>query len=214
MSRRPKLVTRYLEQIGRRALEDHPELIREFVGRRTGIYALFRRGELYYAGLATDLRWRLRTHLSDRHGDSWDSFSVYLTIGDSHLRELESLLIRVARPPGNRQMGRFSGAENIRREFERALEAKQRRYNDELLGRPVEDRAASRKTGRSIHIRGRYKGRLFHAWLRHTGTVKFRGKAYSSVSAAASALCQHPVNGRWFWHFERSPGDWVRIRDK
>jgi hypothetical protein len=20
--------------------------------------------------------------------------------------------------------------------------------------------------------------------------------------------------GRWFWHFERSSGDWVRIRDK
>jgi hypothetical protein len=56
MRRHPKLVTQYLEQISRRALEEQPELIRDFVGRRTGIYALFRRGELYYAGLATDLR--------------------------------------------------------------------------------------------------------------------------------------------------------------
>jgi hypothetical protein len=214
MPRRPKLVTQYLEGISRRALEDHPEILRDLVGRRTGIYALFHRGELYYAGLATDLRWRLKHHLKDRHRDSWNSFSVYLTIGDSHLRELESLLIRVTRPPGNRQMGHFSGAESIKRVFERALENKQRRYNDELLGRPIDDAEENKKAGRSIHVRGRYKGRLYHAWLRHTGTVKRKGKVYSSVSAAATAVCKHPVSGRWFWHFERSPGDWVRIRDK
>jgi hypothetical protein len=120
----------------------------------------------------------------------------------------------VARPPGNRQMGHFSGAQNIKRDFERGLEAKQRRYNDELLGRPVEDRDAAKKPGRSICIRGRYKTQTYYAWLRHVGTVKYHGKVYSSLSAAATAICKHPVNGRWFWHFERSPGDWVRIRDK
>ena len=213
MSRRPKLVTQYLEAISRRALEDHPDLVREFVGRRTGIYALFRRGGLYYAGLATDLRRRLKHHLKDRHRDSWDAFSVYLTIGDKHLRELESSLIRVTRPPGNKQMGHFSGAENMRRKLQRALKDKHRRDDDQLLGRPVSDGAADKKAGRSIRIRGRYKGRLRHAWLRHAGTVKFKGKIYSSVSAAAAAVCKHPVNGRWFWHFEPWRGDWVRIRD-
>jgi hypothetical protein len=127
---------------------------------------------------------------------------------------LESLLIRVTRPPGNRQIGHFSGAENIKRDFERALKDKQRRYNDELMGRPVDDSKENKKASRSIDIRGRYKGRMYHAWLRHTGTVKFKGKVFSSVSAAATAICKHPVNGRWFWHLERSPGDWVRIRDK
>jgi restriction endonuclease S subunit len=33
-------------------------------------YALFRRGKLYYVGLASDLRGRLRTHVKDHHGAS------------------------------------------------------------------------------------------------------------------------------------------------
>ncbi len=209
----PRLVTQYLEKISRRALEEHPDLIRAFVYRRTGIYALFRHDELYYAGLATNLRSRLRHHLKDRHKDSWDSFSVYLTIGDVHLRELESLLIRVTRPPGNKMMGRFSGAENIRRKFERALREKHRREDDELLGNPIDDRGEDRKQGRSVVVRGRSKGRWHYAWLRHTGTVKSKGKVYRSLSAAAAAVTGCPTNGRWFWHFRRGPGDWARVRE-
>jgi hypothetical protein len=214
MTKRPKLVTQFLENINRSAFEDHPELVRNFVGRRKGIYALFDKGELYYTGLATDLRWRLKHHLKDRHRWSWDTFSVYLTIGDKHLRELESLLIRVTRPPGNRQMGHFSGAENIKKKLQRALKDKHRREDDRLFGHPIADDADDKKKGRSTHIRARYKGRLYHGWQRHNGTVKYKGKVFSSVSAAATAICKHPVNGRWFWHFERSPGDWVRIHDK
>ena len=68
--RAPKLVTQYLENIRRRALEEHPDLVRRFVGHRTGIYALFRHDELYYAGLATDLRWRLK------HLRQWSLISI------------------------------------------------------------------------------------------------------------------------------------------
>jgi len=45
-------------------------------------------GKLQYVGLAGSLQGRLKTHLHDRHKDSWDRFSVYLTITDSHLREV------------------------------------------------------------------------------------------------------------------------------
>lgn len=214
MPRRPKLVTQYLENISREALEEHPELLREFISGRTGIYALFNKGALYYAGLATGLRGRLRHHLKDRHKDSWDTFSAYLTIGDKHLRELESMLIRVTRPPGNRQLGRFAGAENLEKKFEKALDHDHRRTKNRLLGRPLdvaEDRAQPRRT---IKLRGRYKGKLVKARYRRDGTVRLNKKIYSSLSAAASAVCGHPVNGRWFWRFERSPGDWVRMLER
>jgi hypothetical protein len=56
----------------------------------------------------------------------WDTFSVYLTIGDKHLRELESLILRVVQPPGNRQLGKFSGAQNLNRQFGQAIARKQR----------------------------------------------------------------------------------------
>jgi len=214
MASRPKLVTQYLESIHRQALEDHPDLVRELVRRRNGIYALFNKGEIYYAGLASDLRWRLKHHLRDRHKDSWDGFSVYLTIGDSHLRELEALLIRVIRPPGNKQIGRFAGAENLIRAFEKALSEKQRVERDHLLGRPVEDSPAPKLSRRMLRLRGHYKGRLFKAKLRSDKTISYARKVYSSLTAAATAVKGRHSSGLSFWHYERSPGDWVRMRER
>lgn len=210
MPRRPKLVTQYLENISREALEEHPQLVQQFVGRRNGIYALFNRGTLHYAGLASDLRWRLKHHLKDRLRDEWDSFSVYLTIGDKHLRELESLLIRVTRPPGNRQLGKLAGAENLDRKFGRALDHEHAMHRNRLMGRPVPS-DNERAQLRTVKLRGHYKGKSVQARYRPDGSIRWNKKTYSSLSAAASAVCGHSVNGRRFWCFERSPGDWVRM---
>jgi hypothetical protein len=94
------------ESISSEAFEKHADVIRKFVRGRNGVYALYRRGKLYYSGLASDLRGRLRHHSRDRHKQLWDTLGVYLTIGDQHLRELELLILRVAQPPGNRQLGK------------------------------------------------------------------------------------------------------------
>jgi hypothetical protein len=85
MRKRIPLVCQHLENISRKGLEKYQDVIRAAVSRRHGVYALYKRNKLYYVGLAKDLRWRLKAHLNDRHGESWDRFSVYLTIGDQHL---------------------------------------------------------------------------------------------------------------------------------
>ena len=113
MAKHTPLVSQYLEKISRAALEKHQRIIREYVAKRHGIYALYRGNRLYYVGLASNLRNRLRHHLRDRHGQSWDRFSVYLTIGDSHIKELESLVLRIVSPPGNKLVGKFGKAENL-----------------------------------------------------------------------------------------------------
>ena len=99
MAKRKPLVSQHLENISRQALEKYQNVVRRYVRRRQGVYALYRRGKLYYVGLASNLRSRLAHHLRDRHRDSWDRFSVYLTIGDSHLKELESLILRYGGTP-------------------------------------------------------------------------------------------------------------------
>ena len=134
-SKKPKLVTQYLENISSEGFEKHADIIRKFVRGRIGIYALYRRGKIYYAGLASDLRGRLHWHLRDRHANKWDTFSVYLTIGDQHLRELESLILRIVQPPGNSQLGKFSGAQNLNRSFGREIVRKQRVERDRILGK-------------------------------------------------------------------------------
>jgi hypothetical protein len=55
MAKRASLVCQHLEHISRRALENYQEIIRRYVRNREGVYALYKRGKLYYVGLASDL---------------------------------------------------------------------------------------------------------------------------------------------------------------
>src|SRR3989304_219215 len=121
MPKRAPLVTQHLEKISRDALEKYQDIVKAFVRGRQGVYALYRGDKLYYVGLATNLRNRLKHHLKDRHGQSWDRFSVYLTIGDSHLRKLEALILRTMGPTGNKQKGKFARSEDLRRRFRRDI---------------------------------------------------------------------------------------------
>jgi len=210
-NKKPKLVTQYLESISSEGFEKHADIIRKFVKGRNGVYALYRRGKLYYSGLASDLRGRLRSHSRDRHKQLWDTFSVYLTIGDQHLRELESLILRVAQPPGNRQLGKFSGAQNLNRTFGREIAKKQRVERNRILGRESVTEEVKQGIRQGRRIRGKFKDKFIKARLRGDNRVRMKGKLYTSPSAAASAIRKAPTNGWSFWHYERGPGDWVPI---
>src|SRR5258707_12770080 len=119
------LVHAHLEHVSRDLLERHFDVVRQFIGRNKGVYVLYRKKRLYYIGLATRLSARLRNHVKDRHSLSWDNFSIYLTINDRHIRELEALLLRIAHPPGNKQTGKPAGSQNIRRSIMDAIRKKQ-----------------------------------------------------------------------------------------
>jgi len=222
-----------LENISREALERYQSILYAYIKNRQGIYALFRRGKLYYVGLATNLRGRLREHLRDKHAGSWDRFSVYLTIGDDHMKELESLLLRIVRPTGNKVSGKFAKSESLLPRLKRDL----RRLHDEetkllLVGKakrpPAARRGAagkpkkSKETGKRpilaryiaspMEIRGRYKGRLKRARVRKDGSIRFGKVVYNSPSlAGAAAVERRTCNGWTFWTYERSPGDWVSL---
>ena len=72
--RREALVHQHLENVSRELLERHPDVVRQFIGRNAGVYALYRKNKLYYIGLATALRGRLRAHVKNRHGGAWTDF--------------------------------------------------------------------------------------------------------------------------------------------
>src|SRR5439155_4555624 len=115
------LVSQYLEHISGMALDQYQKIIRGLVQRRSGVYALSRRDRLYYVRLASNLRSRLKHHLRDKHRGKWDRFSVYLTIGNTHMKELESLVLRIVRPDGNSQGGKFRDAENLKKTLTREM---------------------------------------------------------------------------------------------
>lgn len=221
------LVSQYLEGISRTALAEYQLFFRERARRRNGVYALYRNRKLYYVGLARDLRRRLKTHLRDKHGQSWDRFSMYLTVGDDHIKELESLVLRIVRPAGNRQGGKFAKAQNLRREFARRVKQDAVIHLSELLG--VETiRLARTKPNSTKHkavlakyiagplpLRARVTGKPLKARVLRNGSISFSGKRFQSPSAAARAALPHrrAVNGWSFWSYERAPGDWVKLRE-
>lgn len=226
MSKRLPLVSQHLENISREALEKYQDIVRRYVRRRQGVYALYRRGRLHYVGLASNLRSRLAHHLRDRHQSSWDRFSVYLTIGDSHLKELESLVLRVVRPVGNRQKGKFAKSEDMRRRFARDVRSQMRDELISLLGRrvPRDEEEKEQDEGRrpvlaryikgSLKLQARYKLKTIKARVRRDGSISFRGKVYRSPSQAAAKACKRRTCNGWiFWQYERAPGDWVRLNE-
>ena len=223
MARRSQLVSQHLENISSEALEKYQDVVHNYVRGRQGIYALYRRNKLYYVGLASNLRNRLKHHLRDRHKGIWDRFSVYLTIGDSHLRELESLILRTVKPKGNTQTGKFIKSENLRGRLSRDLRKKNREEINWLIGRtttPVRRRPRRRPSrngqpvlapyfNRSTRLRGTYRGKLVKARIRKNGLIRYKNKDYRSPSLAGSAVVKRSCNGWTFWKYERAPGDWV-----
>lgn len=230
MIKRASLVCQHLEHISRRALEDYQHIIRNYARNREGVYALYKSGKLYYVGLASDLQVRLTHHLKDRHEKAWDTFSLYITIGDKHLKELESLLLRVVepRPEGNKQGGKFANSENLRRRFKRDIKAQQGQELEMLIGgksglrgklrihvQEAEDPAELTKymNGRGPwKLKAVYKGKTVKARVRRDGKIRFGGQLFDSASGAARAAVGRAANGWHFWRYERAPGDWVRLQ--
>ena len=219
-----QLVCQHLEGISRRALEDHQDIIRQFVRRRHGIYALYKKNRLTYVGLATNLRSRLSHHLRDRHAHTWNRFSVYLTVGDDKLKELESLVLRIANPKDNRQGGKFARSEDLRKIFRRHIAQKQREELDNIFdeekkeSKPKEKKqrktvgrtpVLSKFIERGFRIRMEHKGKTYSGRVRRDGTIRVKGKKFTSPSIAAAATAKHSMNGWTKWKFERSPGEWV-----
>jgi len=128
-SRQPKaaprgLVLGHLERISSNVFVKHKDVITDMVGGTNGIYALYRNKQLYYVGLAIDLKKRVNHHLKDKHAGKWTHFSLYLVRSEKHLRDLESLAIRIAFPRGNTMKMRLPGAKDLRKPLQKKLKAK------------------------------------------------------------------------------------------
>jgi hypothetical protein len=218
------LVSEYLEGVSRDALSKYADVVKQYTRRREGIYALYKDDRLYYVGLATELRRRLDQHLKDKHSASWNRFSVYLTTGAEHLRELEALAIRIASPAGNRQRGKFGYALNLRRRLARDIKTLQRDEIQFIIGRktkfasPVVKEPRRSKGTRLValikapmKLRAIFKKRLFKASLRRDGTIRFAGQVYKSPSAAGGAVTGRATDGWRFWKCEIGPGRWVKL---
>jgi hypothetical protein len=220
--RREALVFAHLERVSKDLLLQHPDVVKQLIGRNAGVYALYRRNKLYYVGLASALRHRLTAHGKNRHGKMWDHFSIYLTIKDQHLREIEALLLRITKPPGAKQSGKLAQSKDMKRQIMKAIRGKQSREVSSLFGNLAALVDAPEATSRvdanlmrllpaGARLRGTNKGKTFRARVRRNGRVHYNGQDYLSLSLAAKAAIKRAVNGWWFWQIERGRNNWVRL---
>ncbi len=225
MAKNNPLVLHYLEDISWRVLEEYPQLVAEIIRGRAGIYVLFRREKLYYIGLARNLKGRLNSHLRDRHHGAWDRFSVYLTIHDEHMKELEALLLRIVTPSGNKSSGKFAKANSLIRSLNRSMRESDADRRARMLGGRVARQRRRQKTRRAsgsaplagvverrIALQAKYAGGKFRATLRKNGMISYRNASYESPSAAAHAATGKSLNGWIFWQYRRR-GKWLPLAE-
>ena len=229
MARSKKLVTQHLEAVNWRVLVEYPGIVNELIRGRSGVYALYRGDKLYYVGLASNLKTRLKEHLRDRHKGEWDHFSAYLTRHDEHMKELESLLLRMMSPRGNVQGGRFMESQNLNPDMlNRIIDTDARRRaglvrKNGASGRATQSKPRNKRaTGgarrsvvleRRLAIRGWHRGWEYRATLLKDGGISYSGTRYASPSAAASAVTKTPQNGWRFWHYRDPQGEWAPVAD-
>lgn len=218
------LVSEYIENLRREILQKYRRQITNYSKNRNGIYALYRKGQLYYVGLASSLSGRLNAHLKDRHNGKWDTFSMYLTPDSSFLRELESLILRIVTPEGNKTKGKLKGADDLIKHLERDLREHVRIELEYLTGRRETKRQKvsvrhikEHQTDlvgyglQSLSILSSFKGKLYKGRINRDGWVCFGKKEYPSLSAAASAITGRPMNGWIFWKYKDKKGKWQII---
>lgn len=224
MATKHQLVIGQLEKVSWQVLEDYKDVIKNMIKGKSGIYALYHRDKLYYVGLASNLMKRLNDHLKDRHNRKWDRFSVYLTRKDEHMKELESLFLRILQPDGNKVKGKFSDSVNLRRELNAQIKNADTDKRAILMGGAAVRSRRRRKmkdtrgtiilaglVERAIRLKAEYDGYEYKATLRKNGMIYFNGEAYVTPTAAAKAIKKRTVNGWSFWHYKDKNGEWVRL---
>jgi len=140
---------------------------------------------------------------------------------------MESLLVRIANPKGNRVVPRGNSTGALVKTLKRLIRQRQMDELDALFGsRKRQAKPRTKKHGnhaeslvglvskRAVLFR-QYKGRDYTARLSPKGLITFKGKTYSSPTGAAKAVigANRAVSGWVFWYIKDTGGDWVRLED-
>ncbi|MFH1218996.1 MAG: hypothetical protein V1694_00890 [Candidatus Eisenbacteria bacterium] len=231
MAKARAIVRGYLEKIDSSVFDHYRNQITDLIGSRHGVYALYHGNTLYYVGLATNLKSRIHNHMKDRHRDKWDRFSLYMIRKEDHIREVESLLIRIAAPSANRVRGKLGGSKNLLPLLKREVAAGAREEFKTLFGLPSSTgtrgtgiHGMARRGGRKI-LRGRrasrplkglfptgktlyakYKGKEYKAFVHTSGRITMGDSSYLNPTSAAKAITNTSKNGWHFWKYKDDAG--------
>jgi len=191
-----------------------------------GIYALFKKERLYYVGLARNLKSRINAHNKDRHQNKWTHFSLYIIRKEDHIKEIESLVLRIAYPKGNKVRGKLKQSKDLRPLLKRKLKDEWIKQLGGIIG--YKNRTAFKikkgkikKTGKrplkgyfpkGKVIYANYKGKEYKAWVSTSGRIRVNGKRFNSPSLAGLIITKKKTMNGWrFWKYKDEVGNLLPI---
>lgn len=80
------------------------EKMEEIMRHKAGVYALYNDDKLYYVGITQNLRARIQDHMRGKMATKWNKFRIFL-IDKQHLRDVETIVLTIAEPEGNKKGG-------------------------------------------------------------------------------------------------------------
>jgi len=182
------IVVGHLEKVSSKVFEDYPEQITGLTEGTQGVYALYRRQKLYYIGLASDLKRRIKWHLKDKHKGKWDRFRLYIIRKKERIGMLGDGKGKAARKKVKKRRKKAKGKKG-----ERPLRGLLRDWQ---------------------RIYATYKGKDYKAKVLHSGSIKFGGKLYRTPTGAASVIVKRGgVDGWYFWKYKNDKGEIVALAD-
>tara|TARA_B100000953_G_C17725517_1_gene327041 strand:- start:11 stop:346 length:336 start_codon:yes stop_codon:yes gene_type:complete len=100
------------------------------LGKKKGIYALYKKDKLYYVGKSTDLNYRLQSHMSNKHQHKWDKFSLFIIKNPKYVTDVETALINIAKPTGNATGARIPKDKALQKLVKHAIREYARKAKD------------------------------------------------------------------------------------
>jgi len=228
------IIQGHLEKVSSVVFERYLNEITSLISGNQGVYALYRRHKLYYIGLASNLKWRIRHHLRDKHKGKWDRFSLYIIRKEDHIREIEALLVRIAGPAGNSQKGRLKKSLNLLPKLKHKVKLKQdeeriKLFEERVGGRMKKTPKKKAKTrvilkrvdrplkgilGGGKRLYANYKGKTYKAYVYNNGKIKYDGRFYESPSAVGSVIRDGKSTNGWrFWKYKNKSGELVPLSE-
>jgi len=221
------IVAGFLEKVSAKIFDKYQKEITDMIKGHHGLYALYRKNKLYYLGLATNLKNRISHHLKGRHQGKWTHFSLYIIRKADHIKELESLILRIAYPEGNKMRGKLRNSKNILPLLKKQVKEKiKAEFEDIFKSHKTPIRRTNTKSAKEKPLKGllrdyqriyaNYKGKRFRAKVLPNGTIKMipDGQLFDSPSGAAKAIiARGAVNGWSFWKYKHKNGNLVYLKN-
>ena len=138
--KRGSLIQYSLDNIKRDYFNVIKRELKNVLKKRSGIYALYKGDKVVRVGQGTDIYWRMKGH-SKSGKLKWDRASLFIINSKriENLRDLETAVVRIAKPKYNKVKGRIGNEWYLGRmlkksvkEKKKKLRAKEKRKDKEL----------------------------------------------------------------------------------